>query len=141
MNCTACLFYDESIIHSFCADDYFLIDQLFWDLSVIIYVNLELITMVGGSMSDSSFGIWLKELKRTCGNIQMALGLKEAEDNSKDKAAARVSSDAGKWVRRIIVSCVLFAVILAPFILSILGYSTVVEVETSKSRVSFRIIR
>ena len=59
----------------------------------------------------------------------MALGKKKAEDTSADKAAKRVPVDIGKWVRRLIVICVLFGVILAPFILTLLGYSTIVEVE------------
>ena len=54
---------------------------------------------------------------------------KKAEDDSADKAAKRAPVDVGKWVRRLIVVCVLFGVILAPFILSLLCYSTIVEVK------------
>ena len=93
--------------------------------------------MVGGSIVGFIFRYMAERAKERAEIYKMALGLKEAEDNSADKAAARVPFDAGKWVRRIIVSCVLFAVILAPFILSILGYSTVVEVETQSPEFLF----
>ena len=60
----------------------------------------------------------------------MAIGMKKAQDESADKAAKRVPIDAGQWVRRAIVCAILFAVVLAPFILSLTGYSTIVQVET-----------
>ena len=57
--------------------------------------------------------------------------MKQAEIDSADAAAKRVPVDAGKWVRRVIVVCVLFGAILAPFILSVLGLSTIVQVDTT----------
>ena len=48
---------------------------------------------------------------------------------SADAAAARVPVEVGKWVRRMIVVCVLFGVILAPFLLSLMGQSTIVEIQ------------
>tara|TARA_B100001105_G_C21985011_1_gene270685 strand:- start:126 stop:500 length:375 start_codon:yes stop_codon:yes gene_type:complete len=63
--------------------------------------------------------------------IKLALDLKKASDDSADRAAKRVPVDVGKWVRRVIVCCVLFGVILAPFLLSLMGLSTIVQVETT----------
>jgi hypothetical protein len=60
---------------------------------------------------------------------EIALGTKKAEIESADAAAARVPVEVGKWVRRAIVVCVLFGVILAPFLLSLIGQSTIVQIE------------
>ena len=89
----------------------------------------ELITMIGGAVTGFIFRFMAERAKERARLWEMALGKKKAEDDSADKAAKRVPIDAGKWVRRVIVVCVLFGVILAPFILSLLGYSTIVEVE------------
>ena len=96
---------------------------------VINYVPIELITMIGGGVTGFIFRYMAERAKERSRLWEMALGNKEAEDTSADKAAKRVPVDVGKWVRRLIVVCVLFGVILAPFILSLLGYSTIVEVE------------
>ena len=91
---------------------------------------IELITMIGGSITGFIFRYLAERAKERAEFYKMAIGMKEAEDNSADRAAKRVPIDVGKWVRRAIVVTILFGVIAAPFILSILGYSTVVEVET-----------
>ena len=57
----------------------------------------------------------------------MLMKEKEAADISADKAVERVSVDAGKWVRRIIVISVLFGVILAPFVITFFNHPIVVE--------------
>ena len=101
-------------------------------MSVINYMPLELITMIGGSVVGFIFRYMAERAKERAEIYKMALGMKKAEDDSADKAAKRVPIDVGKWVRRAIVASVLFAVILAPFILSIMGYYTIVEVETEK---------
>lgn len=93
---------------------------------------IELITMIGGGITGFIFRYMAERAKERARLWEMALGTKKAQDSSADKAAKRVSIDAGKWVRRMIVVCVLFGVILAPFILSLLGYSTIVEVEETK---------
>ncbi len=94
-------------------------------------MTLELITMIGGSVVGFIFRYMAERAKERAEIYKMALGLKKAEDDSADKAAKRVPIDVGKWVRRLIVCAILFAVILAPFLLSIFGYSTIVEVETT----------
>lgn len=85
--------------------------------------------MVGGGVTGFLFRYMAERAKERAEIWRMAIERKKAEDGSADKAAQRVSVDAGKWVRRIIVVCVLFGVILAPFILSLLGYTTIVQVE------------
>ena len=93
---------------------------------------IELITMIGGGITGFLFRYMAERAKERARLWEMAIGTKKAQDSSADKAAKRVPIDAGKWVRRMIVVCVLFGVILAPFILSLLGYSTIVEVEQTQ---------
>jgi|TARA_R110000824_G_scaffold224779_1_gene412454 hypothetical protein len=93
---------------------------------------MELITMIGGSITGFIFRYLAERAKERSEFYKMAIGMKKAEDDSADKAAKRVPVDVGKWVRRLIVCCILFGVILAPFILSLLGLSTIVQVEETK---------
>ena len=90
-------------------------------------------TMIAGGITGFIFRYMAERAKERSRLWEMAIGTKKAEDDSADKAAKRVPVDVGKWVRRFIVVCVLFGVILAPFILSLLGYTTIVQVEEIKS--------
>jgi hypothetical protein len=92
---------------------------------------LELVTMIGGTIVGFIFRYMAERAKERHEIFKSAIAWKKAEDESADKASERVPIDAGKWVRRAIVMSILFGVILAPFILSLLGYNTVVEVETT----------
>jgi hypothetical protein len=86
--------------------------------------------MLGGAITGFIFRYMAERAKEKADLMKLALNLKQASDDSADRAAKRVPVDIGKWVRRTIVCCVMFGVIFAPFILSIMGYSTIVEVET-----------
>jgi len=97
-------------------------------------MGIELITMIGGSIVGFIFRYMAERAKERHEIYKRFLGLKKAETESADAAAQRVPVDVGKWVRRLIVTSVLFGVILAPFILSLMGYSTIVEVETVKGK-------
>jgi hypothetical protein len=92
-------------------------------------MTLELITMLGGGITGFIFRYLAERAKERSDFYKMAIGMKKAQDDSADKAAKRVPIDMGKWVRRLIVVCVLFGVILAPFILSLMGLSTIVQVD------------
>lgn len=86
--------------------------------------------MIGGSIVGFIFRYMAERAKERHEIFKNAIALKKAQDDSADKAAERVPIDVGKWVRRLIVCCILFGVIAAPFILSLMGHSTIVEVET-----------
>ena len=94
-------------------------------------MTLELITMLGGAITGFIFRYMAERAKEKADLMKLALNLKKASDDSADRAAKRVPVDVGKWVRRVIVCCVLFGVILAPFLLSLMGLSTIVQVETT----------
>jgi hypothetical protein len=100
-------------------------------------MSMELITMIGGTVVGFIFRYMAERAKERHEIYKRAIGWKKAEDASADKAAKRVPIDAGKWVRRAIVASVLFAVILAPFILSVMGFTTIVEVETQSPEFLF----
>ena len=89
---------------------------------------LELMTMIGGGLAGFIFRYMAERAKERAEFYRMAIGWKKAVDDSANQAIKRVSQDAGKWVRRTIVMCVLFGVILAPFILSLIGVSSIVQI-------------
>jgi hypothetical protein len=89
----------------------------------------ELITMAVGGITGFIFRYMAERAKERAELWKFALDKKKAEDDSADKAVKRVPVDVGKWVRRAIVVCILFGVVLAPFFLSIMGYSTIVQVD------------
>lgn len=67
------------------------------------------------------------------------LGNKQTTENQ-NLAAARVSIDAGKVVRQVIVLTVLFSTLAAPFILPFFGVPTFVEVDTNNPEALFGLI-
>jgi hypothetical protein len=87
--------------------------------------------MLGGAITGFIFRYMAERAKEKADLMKLALDLKKASDDSADRAAKRVPVDVGKWVRRVIVCCVLFGVILAPLLLSLMGLSTIVQVETT----------
>lgn len=95
-------------------------------------MSLELLTMLGGGVTGFIFRYMAERAKERAEIFKIALQTKQAEDDSADKAAKREPTDVGKWTRRVIVVTILFGVILGPFLLSILGYNTVVEVQTEQ---------
>ena len=103
----------------------------FFSVIVNDTMTLELITMLGGAITGFIFRYMAERAKEKADLMKLALDLKKASDDSADRAAKRVPVDVGKWVRRVIVCCVLFGVILAPFLLSLMGLSTIVQVETT----------
>ena len=88
----------------------------------------ELITMAAGGLVGFIFRYMAERAKERSELWKFALNQKKAEDESADAAVKRVPVDVGKWVRRAIVVCILFGVVLAPFILSVMVYSTIVQV-------------
>jgi hypothetical protein len=90
---------------------------------------MELITMVCGGLTGFIFRYLAERAKERAELYKIAMGYKKAAIDAADAAVKRVPVDAGKWVRRVIVVTCLFGVILAPFILSVLGMSTIVQVE------------
>ena len=93
---------------------------------------LEVISMGLGSLVGFVFKFLAERAKERQAQFERMMKAIDKSDESSDKAAKRVSIDAGKWIRRAIVCSILFAVIFAPFILTLLNHPTVVQVTDTR---------
>lgn len=93
---------------------------------------LELFSLLGGAFSGFLFKYLSQKSADQQALFEMLLKQKQVEDDSRDRAAKRDSSAAGQWVRRFLVVSLVFGIIVAPFILTLLGQNTIVEVTTPK---------
>jgi hypothetical protein len=92
------------------------------------FLNPEMLSLLTGSVTGFIFKSLAEKRQQEQDRFMRLLEAQKASDDSADKAAARVSISAGKWVRRLIVICILFATIVAPFIIAFSdGITTVVE--------------
>ena len=99
-------------------------------------VPLEVITLVGGSIAGFVFKYMAERAKDRQEQFKMLIKRTKAQEDAHNAAAQRVPIDGGKWIRRIIVCTILFGVVLAPFILALIGIPTIVEI-TEESRSLF----
>ena len=81
--------------------------------------------MLGGGISGFVMKMMASQAESQARSFEMMIRKQELSDASADKAAVR----GGVWVRRIFVFFILFAVIVAPFILSLTGVPVTVEKE------------
>ncbi len=84
--------------------------------------------MLGGGVTGFVMRLIASQAEAQGKALERALTLQSAADDSADRAAAR---NAGVWVRRLIAACILFAVIIAPFILAF--YSIPVTLENERT--------
>jgi hypothetical protein len=91
-------------------------------------MSMELIAMLGGGLS----GFVMKMLAAQAQSQTRLLEMQLAKQKAADESAQLASQRGGVWVRRLFVLFVLFAVILAPFILSLLNTPVTIEKEASK---------
>ena len=77
-------------------------------------MTTELIAMLGGGASGFVFKLIGQLVANQQSTVDAMLKKQKAADESHQKAASR----GGEWVRRVIVCTVLFAVVIAPFILA-----------------------
>ena len=96
------------------------------------FLTPEFLTLIGSSLTGFLFRFWAEKRKDQKEMFERAMAQSKRQDESADLAIKRVSVDAGKIIRRIIVVTILFGTILAPFILPFFDIPTVVEV-TEKS--------
>ena len=96
------------------------------------FLTPEFLTLIGSSLTGFLFRYLAEKRKDQKEMFERAMAQSKRQDESADSAVKRVSVDAGKIIRRIIVVTILFGTILAPFILPFFDIPTVVEV-TEKS--------
>jgi len=77
-------------------------------------MSLELLSLLGGSVAGFVFKLIASQAEAQQRQTELLIKRQEVFDNSADRAANR----GGVLVRRVIAFSVLFAVILAPFILA-----------------------
>jgi hypothetical protein len=96
-------------------------------------MSIELIAMLGGGISGFIMKLIASQAEAQARNFEMMLRKQEAADISADRASAR----GGVWIRRIFVGFILFAVIIAPFILSLLDTPVTIEKNSAGGLLSF----
>jgi hypothetical protein len=90
----------------------------------------ELISLFGGALAGFIFKFMAQRAADRQAQFEMFIKTIQEKDTSADKAAARSNDAAGQWARRLIVISILFGVILAPFIMTLIGKPISVEVQT-----------
>mgnify|MGYP006892605507 CR=1 FL=1 len=85
---------------------------------------IEIISMLGGSLIGFAFRFMAAQQESLDGALRRSMAAQESADTSAAQAAQR----GGTWVRRGLALAVVFGLIIAPFILSLLGLPTYVEV-------------
>ena len=100
----------------------------------------ELISLIAGSATGFIFRYMAEKRQSEAENFKRLLDANKQTTENQDKAVQRVSVDAGKAVRQIIVLMVLFGTIAAPFVLPFFGIPTIVEVTQTNPEVLFGLI-
>ncbi len=91
----------------------------------------ELLTMGFGVATGFLFRFMSERAKQKEQQFKMLIQSRELEAKEREAASKRDGA-GGIWVRRILVLSTLFGVILAPFILAILGLPIFMQVDTQK---------
>jgi len=89
-------------------------------------MTLELLSMLGGGMAGFLMRFIAAQSEAQAAAFQQVIQAQTAADDSADRAAAR---SGGVWIRRAVVAAILFAVVIAPFVLSFFHIPVVVETE------------
>ena len=82
-------------------------------------IPTEIITLLGGSITGFIFKFMAKRSQDNQKKFEMLM----------NAAAQRATGAAGSWVRRFIVISIMFGVILAPFLATLLSIPVIMEVE------------
>jgi len=99
--------------------------------SPMAFLTPEFISLIGGSLVGFLFRHMAEKRENEKQMVENIINLNKQSDESHDKAVQRVPMDVGKNIRRIIVLAVLFATMLAPFVLPFFGIPTFLEVDQS----------
>jgi hypothetical protein len=100
----------------------------------------ELLSLIGGGAAGFLFRYMAQKSQDQKELFERLLTANKQTTENQDKAAQRVPIDIGKSVRQIIVLSILFATLLAPFILPFFGLPTFVEVDSTTPEGLFGLI-
>lgn len=95
-------------------------------------IPLELISGGAGMLGGFIFRLISTAQANKQALFERLIKANQEADNSANQAVARdnASSRAGQITRRVITMCILFGVIIAPFIFPLLNLSTIVQIDT-----------
>ena len=96
------------------------------------FLTPEFLSLIGGSITGFIFKTMAEKRLDDKARFERTLSLIDKRTEVADAAVNRIGGEAGKVVRRIIVLCILFGTIIAPFILPFFSIPTVVELEETK---------
>ena len=96
------------------------------------FLTPEFLSLIGGSITGFIFKTMAEKRLDDKARFERTLSLIDKRTEVADAAVNRIGVEAGKVVRRIIVLCILFGTIIAPFILPFFSIPTVVELEETK---------
>lgn len=103
-------------------------------------ISPELISLVGGSATGFLFRFMAEKRQDQKEMFERLMASNKQTTENQDKAAERVPLDVGKGIRQLIVLSVLFATLMAPFILPFFGLPTFVEVDATTPEGLFGLI-
>lgn len=95
-------------------------------------IPTEILTLFCGSITGFIFKFMSERSKDNQKRFEMLMKKNEFMEQTRNAAAKRDNSSAGQWVRRVIVLSVLFGVILAPFLATIMSIPVVLEVDIQR---------
>tara|TARA_E500000178_G_C17030545_1_gene760352 strand:- start:1467 stop:1874 length:408 start_codon:yes stop_codon:yes gene_type:complete len=96
-------------------------------------MSIELLSMLGGGITGFVMRFVAAQAESQQRALDAMLRKQEAVDASAEKAANR----GGVWVRRLIAVSILFAVIIAPFIVSLINVPLAIQNDSSGGLLSF----
>ena len=94
-------------------------------------IPTELISLLGGGFTGFLFRYMAQKSQDQKELFSQMMSANKQTTDNQDKAVVRVPLDSGRVVRQVIVLGVLFATLLAPFILPFFGTPTFVEVDAT----------
>jgi len=91
----------------------------------------EFLSLIGGSVTGFLFRHMAEKRQNDKEMFERLIAANKQTNENYDKAVERVPIDVGKGIRQLIVLTVLFATLIAPFILPFFGIPTFIEIDQS----------
>jgi hypothetical protein len=107
---------------------------------VMGFLTPEFLSLIGGSLVGFIFRHMAEKRQNDKEIFERLIAANAQTTNNQDKAALRVPIDLGKGIRQIIVLSILFATLIAPFILPFFGVPTFIEVDAKNPEGMFGLV-
>jgi hypothetical protein len=93
------------------------------------FLTPEFLSLIGGSVTGFLFRHMAEKRQNDKEMFERLIAANKQTNENYDKAVQRVPIDVGKGIRQLIVLTVLFATLIAPFILPFFGIPTFIEID------------